>query len=101
AVHDRDALAELGRRSDREVDREGRPTDAALGAEDRDDEARLATVRTGGTRATAGRDGHDLEAGRLVAFTGADLADRGCELVAAERFDEELASAGEHRAAEV
>ncbi len=37
----------------------------------------------------------------LVALAGADLADRCGQLVAAERLDQELASAGEHRAAEV
>ena len=51
----------------------------------------------------AGRGDRDATAmpALLVALAGADLADRGGQLVAAERLDQELAGAGQHRAAEV
>ena len=45
--------------------------------------------------------GDGRHAARLVALAGVDLADRGGQLVAAERLDEELARAGQHGAAEV
>ena len=45
--------------------------------------------------------GGDRHPALLVALAGADLPDRGGQLVAAERLDQELARAGEHRAAEV
>ena len=56
AVDEDDLLAELGRGGDGQVDREGRPADAALRAEDRDDPAGLAgralalTAPAGGRR---------------------------------------------------
>ena len=46
AVDDDDPLAQLGRGGDGQVDRDGRPADAALGAEDRDDRAGLAAARS-------------------------------------------------------
>ena len=90
------------RRRDGEVDRERRPADPALGAEHRDDRpgsplagpiAAAATARAGNAGCVAIRD--------LVLLAGPDLADRRRELVGAERLHEELAGAGEHRAAEV
>ena len=55
--------------------------------------------------APAARGGRDRRRGRhpagLVALAGVDLSDRGGQLVAAERLDQELARAGQHRAAEV
>ena len=48
-----------------------------------------------------GRHGGDRHPALLVALASADLADRGGQLVAAERLDQELARAGEHRAAQV
>ena len=42
AIHDDDLLAELGGGGDREVDRDRRPADATLGAEDGDDQSGLA-----------------------------------------------------------
>ena len=44
AVDEDDLLAQLGGGRDGQVDRDGRPADAALGAEDRDDLAGLAAV---------------------------------------------------------
>ncbi len=48
-----------------------------------------------------GCDRHDRHPALLVALASADLADRGGQLVAAERLDQELAGPGQHRAAEV
>ena len=62
--------------------------------------ARFAGARP--VRRDAGRrHRRDRDAALLVALARADLADRGGQLVAAERLDQELACAGEHRAAEV
>ena len=47
------------------------------------------------------RGGRGRHAALLVALAGVDLADRRRQLVAAERLDQELAGAGQHRAAEV
>ena len=62
-----------------------------------------AGVRPPGSARPAGRRRRcgDRHPALLLALAGVDLADRGGELVAAERLDEELARAGEHRAAEV
>ena len=54
AVDEDDLLAELGRRGDGEVDGQGRPADAALGAEDRDDLAGLARSGSGWSRPLRG-----------------------------------------------
>ena len=51
--------------------------------------------------APAARHGGDRHPALLVALASADLPDRGGQLVAAERLDQELARAGEHRAAQV
>src|SRR4029079_7462291 len=95
--------AGLGRCGDVEVYRDGRPADAALGAEDSDDDPGFA--RFGRPRATrggtAGGDRRGRDAALLVPLTRAHLADRRGQLVTAERLDEEFASSGEHRAAEV
>ena len=63
-VHEAGPLAELGRRGDREVDRERRAADAALGAEHGDDPAGLAVLaldlgpdRDGGGAAAAATGG--------------------------------------------
>ena len=98
-----DLLAELGGRGDGQVDRDGRATDAALRAEDRDDPTRLAAaVARSATAARAGRrDRRGGHAAGLVALAGVDLSDRGGQLVAAERLDEELARSGQHGPAQV
>ena len=99
-----DRLAELGRRGDREVDRDRRPADAALRAEDRDDLAVVVAVAAAGAAPPAPSPDHRPARGHpalLLLLARVDLADRGGELVAAERLDEELARAGEHRPAEV
>ena len=83
-----------------------RPT-PPLGLKTRDDQARFA-ITAAATRAdapvgrAAGR-GHrrDGEPALLVTFPCAHLPDRGGELVAAEWLDQELARAGQHRAAQV
>ena len=54
-VDEDDLLAELRGRGDGEVDRDRRPADAALGAEDRDDLAGLAARRRCGPRRPAAR----------------------------------------------
>ena len=98
-----DALAELGGGGDRQVDGDRRPADAALGL-------KTATTRPGSRArrwprvAAAGgpaATGATAIAALLLALAGVDLADRGGQLVAAERLDQELAGAGEHRAAQV
>ena len=101
AVHEDDLLAELGRGGDREVDRDGGAADAALGAEDRDDLAGLAAGSPDRCRVGCAPAWRRRDPARLVALASADLADRGGQLVAAERLDQELARAGEHRAAQV
>ena len=53
------------------------------------------------TTGRGGRDGHDRHAALLVALAGIDLTDRGGELVAAERLDQELPGPGQHRTTEV
>ena len=102
AVDEHDLLAQLGGGRDGEVDRERRAADAALRAEDGDDLAGLAGLASGRCRAAAaGRGRGDGDPAQLLALARVDLADRGGELVAAERLDQELARAGEHRAAQV
>ena len=104
AVHDDDLPAELGGGGDRQVDRDGRPADAALRAEDRDDVARARCRPSPARRPTGaapGGDRHGRHPALLVALAGADLSDRCGQLVAAERLDQEFACAGEHRSAEV
>ena len=54
-----------------------------------------------GPAAARSHDRRDRAAARLLLLPRVDLADRGGELVAAERLDEELARAREHRPAEV
>ena len=101
-VDEDDRLAELRRGGDRHVDRDRGPADAALRAEDRDDLA-VAVAAAAGRAGGAAR-GHDRgrrPAVGLLDLPGVDLPDRGRQLVAAEGLDEELARAGEHRAAEV
>ena len=104
AVDEDDLLAELGGGGDREVDRDRGPADAALGAEDGDDRGR---ARPTASDVVPGRRLPDAAAAAtairlcLSRSRVVDLADRGGELVAAERLDEELARAGQHRAAEV
>ena len=74
AVHEDDLLAELGGRGDGQVDRDRRPADAALRAEDRDDDAGLAGLagrrrgRAAGAATAAGDGGHPA---LLVALAGA------------------------------
>jgi len=103
AVHQDDRLAELRRRGHRKVDRDRRPADAALRAEDRDDlpipTAVLGSVR----RRPDGDPGdrHRAHPAELLLLARVDLPDGGGELVAAKRLDEELAGAGEHRPTEV
>src|SRR5205085_6606518 len=94
-----DLLAEVGRGGDGHVDRDGRAAHAALRAEERDDDARLAVAAA--TCAVAAADGNEGDPRELLALAHVDLADRGRQLVTAERLDEELARAGEHRSAEV
>ncbi len=100
AIDEDDLLAQFRGGGDRHVHRDRRASDAALGAEQRDDQARLAAgVRPDRARGLGrGRDG---EPTGLLPFAGVDLADRGGQLVAAEGLDEELAGPRQHRAAEV
>ena len=102
AVDEDRLLAELGGGRDREVDRDRRSADPALGAEHRDQLAGFAVGAPCGSRGGRG-DGvvGDGDPALLLAFPRVDLADRGGQLVAAERLDEELARPGEHRSAEV
>jgi hypothetical protein len=69
-IDQHDLLAEVGGRRDRQVHRDGRSTDAALGAEDRDDPTRIAAAvarRRTATR-TGRRDRHGRHAAGLVAL---------------------------------
>ena len=102
AVDDDHLLAQLADGRDREVDGDGGLADAALRAEYRDDHAGFAggpPVEVASTVGGGHREGS--QAALLVALAGVDLADRRGELIAAERLDEELSGAGQHRPAEV
>ena len=55
----------------------------------------------GGRRAAGWGGGLDGDAGELLALAGVDLPDRGGQLVAGERLDQELTRTGEHGPAEV
>ena len=102
AIDEDDLLAELGGRGDGQVDRQRRAADAALGAEHGDDLAGVASRRRARAARAVTRLGGDHRHPRhLLALAGEDLADRRGQLVAAERLDQELARAGQHRAAEV
>ncbi len=84
---------------DGEVDGDRRPADAALRAEHGDELAGFpVALRRDRGRS---RDRGDRDPVLLLALPRVDLADRGAQLVAAERLDEELAGAGEHRPTEV
>ena len=76
------SLAELGRGRDREVDRDRRSTDAALGAEDRDQLAGFAVGATGGAVAAAATAVSVTAIRRFSRSRVVDLADRGGQLVA-------------------
>ena len=65
AVDEDDLLAELGRGGDGQVDRDRRPADAALGAEDGDDDAGLAGSVAAAPVAAAGATGAAATAMRL------------------------------------
>ena len=106
AVDEDDLLAELRGRSDGHVDRDRRPSDAALGAE----QARrpCPAHRSGRCRCWSPVAGVPRGSGRRPPCGSAsralgvlDLSDRRGQLVAAERLDQELAGSGQHRAAEV
>ena len=101
AVHEDDPLAELRGGGDGQVDRDRRPADAALGAEDGDDQpgSPSPSPRPSPCRRTAAAG--DADPALLLALARADLADGRGQLVAAERLDQELAGAGQHRAAQV
>jgi hypothetical protein len=97
-------LADVRRRGDREVDRDRGPADAALRAEDRDDLAVVAAVAPAPTGPTDRRPGGHRDRGHpaeLLLLARVDLADRGGQLVAAERLDEELAGSRQHRPTKV
>ena len=104
AVDEDDGLVRGLVQGDREVGRDGRPPDPALRGEEGDDLAGLARRRGWPPARGAGRGG-GLRRGRVARpadlFELVDVADGVDELVGGERLHEELARAGEHRAAQI
>ena len=82
AVDEDDRLAELGRGRDREVDRDRRPADAALRAEDRDD---LAVVSAVVGRRCAPPPVRCRDATGAIAPSGSACPARGCRPVGSTR----------------
>src|SRR5438128_4793727 len=102
AVHEHDRLLRRLVQRHREVGRDRGPADAALGREERDDLAVVARGRRRRERVRRGRGGRGRRVpGALHLLELVDVADRVDQFVRREGLHQELARAGEHRAAQV